>query len=820
MQLAIILALFGAAGWLLLARQVRLQVWTAAFAVGLVVFLAIGLPVFFCALIGIVTLALLLLNIPSFRLSTLTGPLYSLFVRLLPPMSDTEREALEAGTVWWDAELFAGRPKWDRLLSAPAPTLSAREQAFIDGPLQELCEQLDDWHINHERRDLPPEIWQYLKAHGFFGMIIEEKYGGLGFCAQAQSEIVSILSTRSLTAAVTVMVPNSLGPGELLHRFGTEAQKEYYLPRLARGDEIPAFGLTGPYAGSDAASMRDTGIVCRGEYRGEQVIGVRLNWEKRYITLGPVATVLGLAFKLSDPEQLLSSETDRGITLALIPTDWPGVEIGRRHWPAGQAFQNGPNRGHDVFVPLDFIIGGEQGIGLGWSMLMTCLAAGRAISLPALGTAGTKFALRTTGAYAQIRKQFNISIGRMEGVEEAIARIAGQAYVLEAARQLTNSAIDSGEQPSVISAILKLEATERLRQSVNDAMDVHSGKGICDGPNNWLFNGYAALPVAITVEGANILTRSLIIFAQGSIRCHPWLLAELQAAQDSDQRAGRIAFDKAIRGHIAFTLANFASALFHNLTGARFVAAPRRGEVSSATHHWFKHLGRASQNFALLSDVSLLLLGGAVKRKQRITARFADALAELYLMSAALKRFEDDGRPQSDLLFVKWAMVNGLHRIQDAFEAILQNYTVRPIAWLMGWILFPFGRHFEPVRDRLERDMVRSILVPGEIRDRLTRGVFISSQERDPIRNLENAFVNAARADEVWQKMREGERSGRIDRGYGEAYYAQALQAGVIDERDRDFIVEHEAAVRRVIDVDDFAPQALANEMNLQSLRR
>ncbi|MFT5449045.1 MAG: acyl-CoA dehydrogenase [Gammaproteobacteria bacterium] len=817
MNTAIALLVVILLAWMLAYRRTPLWRWATSAVVGFVAMLLVGgISAALVVLMGISAIVLVALNVQTVRRRLLSDPIYRLFVRLLPPMSDTEREALEAGTVWWDAELFAGRPEWHRLLDAPAPRLKEHEQAFIDGPLRELCELIDDWHINQERRDLPPEIWQMLKDKGFFGMIIEEAHGGLGFSAQAQSDVVSMLSTRSLAVAVTVMVPNSLGPGELLHRFGTEAQKDHYLPRLARGEEIPAFGLTGPYAGSDAASMRDTGIVCRDVYAGEEVLGIRLNWEKRYITLGPVSTVLGLAFKLHDPDHLLGDEEDRGITLALIPTDCPGVEIGRRHYPAGQAFQNGPNSGTDVFVPLDFIIGGEEGIGRGWSMLMTCLAAGRAISLPALGTAAAKFAAHTTSAYAQIRKQFNISIGRMEGVEEAIARIAGQAYVLEAARQLTNTALDSGEQPSVISAILKLEATERMRQSINDAMDVHSGKGICNGPNNLLFNGYAGIPIAITVEGANILTRSLIIFAQGSIRCHPWLLKEMHAAQNADAATGSAQFDTALCGHIAFTLGNAAGALLHNLTGARFVPAPAPSRVSHRTHSWYRHLGRASQNFALLADVTLLLLGGAVKRKQRITARFADALGELYLMSAALKRFENDGRPAGDLPFVKWAMVNGLHRIQDAFEAILQNYTSRPISWLMRLIIFPLGRRFEPVRDQLEHEMVRAILVPGEVRDRLTCGVFVPQAPHEPLRVLEDTFNDAARADGVWTQMREGEKGGRIGRGYGPQYYANAVLAGVINTDDELFIIDYEAAVRRVIDVDDFAPESFANETTLQ----
>ncbi len=754
---------------------------------------------------------LVFLNITGFRKLIFTGPVYKLFRKLLPPMSETEREALEAGTVWWDAELFASRPNWNILLDTPSPKLSERERAFIDGPLNELCSMVDEWDINRVRHDLSPEVWQFLKDKGFFGMLIPEEEGGLGFSTQGQSEVVSLLASRSITLAVTVMVPNSLGPGELLHLFGTKEQKNYYLPRLAKGEEIPAFALTGPFAGSDAASMRDSGIVCKGEYKDETVIGIRLTWEKRYITLGPVATVLGLAFKLYDPDGLLGGEKDLGITLALIPTDWPGVEIGRRHFPSGQAFQNGPNSGHDVFIPMEFIIGDENGIGKGWGMLMACLAAGRAVSLPALGTATTKFCAKITTAYAQIRKQFNISIGHMEGVEEALARIVGQAYVLEAARQLTNTAIDQGQQPSVISATLKYEATERMRQSFNDAMDILGGKAICDGRSNLLFNGYTAIPVAITVEGANILTRSLIIFAQGAIRCHPWLFKEMEAAKDSDPKRGLDAFDQAFCGHIGYIIGNFCGALIHNLTRAAYVEAPPRDRVSPRTYGWYKKIGRASQNFALMSDLTLMLLGGAVKRKQRISARFADVMSELYLMSAALKRFEDDGRPEEDLPFVKWAMANGFHRIQDAYEAILQNYPSRPIAWLLRWIVFPFGRRFEPVRDRLEHEMVASVLKPGPARDRLTRGVFLPTQADEPLTILEETFKQSGRADTIWKSMRTGEKAGKIKRGYGPDYYQNAVDAGIISSEDQTFILDYEVSVRKVIDVDDFAPDELTN---------
>ncbi len=820
------LILFAIAVVLLIAgyRRISLKQWVLLLAG---IMLAWTLYRISCGYLGVlfwvgwaVTALLALFTIDNLRQNYFMKPIFRLYRKLLPKMSDTEREALEAGTVWWDAEVFAGRPDWNKLLDAPKPKLSPREQAFIDGPVREVCAMANQFEINHIHRKLPDEIWTFLKDKGFFGMIIGEEHGGLGFSVQAQSEVVTILSTRSIALAVTVMVPNSLGPGELLHRFGTKEQQDYYLPRLASGEDIPAFGLTGPYAGSDAASMRDAGVVCKGEFNGEEVIGFKLNWEKRYITLGPVCTVLGLAFQAYDPDGLFGGDDDLGITLALIPTDMKGVEIGRRHYPAGQAFQNGPNSGKDVFIPLSYVIGEEEGIGNGWSMLMAALAAGRAISLPAQGVAGTKAAARLVSAYAQVRKQFNISIGRMEGVEEALAQIAGQAYLLEAARNLTNTAIDMGEQPSVISAILKFEATDRMRQSVTNAMDVLSGKGICIGPNNLMFDAHAGMPIAITVEGANILTRSLIIFAQGSIRCHPWLFKEMTAVQMDDEEEALLAFDKALGGHIAFIVGNFCGSLIHNLTGARFVTAPSKDQVSPKTRRWYKQLGRASQNYALMSDLTLLLLGGAVKRKQRITARFADALGELYLMSAALKRFEDDGRPEEDLIFVKWAMAVGLSRIQDAYEAILQNFPNRPLAWLMRWVVFPYGRRFEPVTDRLERDMVRAILRPGEVRDRLTRGVYLPDDPKDPMAILEDTFKDSERADTLWKKMRLAEKAGTIKRGYGPEHYKIANERAVISAEERDFLIAYEEKVRKVIDVDDFSTQEVENGFKKKGKRK
>ena len=598
--LAAVLVMAGVAAYL---RWPLLLSSLAVLAVMLVWMLIGSGSVVVPSILSVLLLCLLVpLNIPVWRRALLSDRVLALFRRVLPSMSQTERDALEAGTVWWDGELFSGRPDWNRLLKFPVPHLSSEEQAFLDGPAEELCRMLDDWHITEERHDLPPEVWQFIKDNGFFGMIIPKQYGGLEFSALAHSSVVMKLSTRSITAAVTVMVPNSLGPGELLLHYGTDQQKDHYLPRLARGEEIPCFALTGPEAGSDASSMPDRGVVCRDTFNGREVLGIRLNWEKRYITLGPVATILGLAFKLSDPDHLLGDEEEIGITLALIPTDTKGVWIGNRHAPLSQAFQNGPNRGKDVFIPMEWVIGGVEQVGNGWRMLMESLAAGRSISLPALSTGGGKLASRATGAYARIRKQFKTPIGRFEGVEEALSRIAGYTYQMDAVRTMTAGAVDLGEKPSVISAIAKYNLTSLMRQVVTDAMDVQGGSGICMGPANLIGRVYQAIPISITVEGANILTRSLITFGQGAIRCHPHVFSEMQAVADPDRQQGSINFDRAFIAHAGFTISNAVRSMWLGLTGARLVL--KFGDA--VTRRYYQRLTRMSAAFALVTDVCML----------------------------------------------------------------------------------------------------------------------------------------------------------------------------------------------------------------------
>ncbi len=745
-------------------------------------------------------------NFPELRRGLLSKPALEMFRSRMPSVSTTEQEALDAGTVWWDAELFSGKPDWQRLLSLPKPTLSAEEQAFVDGPTEELCRMVDNWEIERELVDLPEQVWQFIKEQGFLGMIIPKRYGGLGFSALGHSAVIMKLSSRCGTAAVSVMVPNSLGPAELLLRYGTDAQRDHYLPRLAKGAEIPCFALTNPYAGSDAAAIPDRGIVCYGEHGGEQVLGMRVTWEKRYITLGPVSTLLGLAFQLHDPDKLLGEQGAAGITLALIPTDHPGVEIGRRHYPGQQAFQNGPNSGEDVFIPMDWVIGGQPRSGQGWRMLMNCLAAGRSISLPASSTGGLKFCARTTGAYARVRKQFNVPIGKMEGIEEPLARIAGNTYAVDAARQVTAGTLDQGEEPSVLSALLKYQATERVRSAINDAMDIHGGRAICDGPNNYLFAAYQAVPIAITVEGANILTRTLIVFGQGAIRCHPWLYKEIQAAQEKDDNRALDLFDEALCGHISFVMANGWRAFWHNLTGGRL---NRRLPDAGYATAWYAQLERSSASFALLADLALLLLGGELKRRESLSGRFADVFGEMYLMSCALKRFEDDGRLREDRPLLDWVCTSSLYNIQQTFSEILANFPSKLLALKMRFVLFPFGMQRRPASDKLGHQIAKMLLAPSEARDRLTAGIYVNSEPDDVTGCLEHALSLVIEADAIDKRLGNALRDGRLTAATRVELIAQAEQAEIINSDEVTLLTAADRAVRRAIDVDDFDPSEL-----------
>ncbi len=742
----------------------------------------------------------LLLGVPRLRRKYITAGLLRQFRKVMPPMSDTEREALEAGTVWWDAELFSGKPDWERLLNQPHTHLSTREQAFLNGPVETLCKMLDDWKITHEDQDLPPEVWDYLRKERFFGLIIPEEYGGLGFSAQAHSDVVIKISSRSIVAAVTVMVPNSLGPGKLLLHYGTPSQRKYYLPRLARGEEIPCFALTGPEAGSDAGALPDTGVVCQGQWQGKTVLGVRLNWEKRYITLGPVATLIGLAFKLQDPDHLLGEEEERGITLALIPRDTPGVSIGARHIPLDIPFQNGPNRGRNVFIPLSQLIGGEEYVGKGWRMLVEALAEGRGISLPALAVGAGKICSRHTGAYAAIRQQFNMPIGRFEGVEEALARIAGLTYQMDAARRLTLGALDIGEKPSVISAIVKYHLTEGYRQIINDAMDVQAGSGICLGPSNLIGRTYQALPIAVTVEGANILTRSMIIFGQGAMRCHPWILKEFAAARNPDRKQSLADFDHALFGHLGFLLGNIARSLFLGLTRGRFSATPVGGSVG----RFYQQLNWMSAAFALAADISMMTLGSSLKRKERLSARLGDVLSEMYLVSAALKRFHDDGSPADDLPLLRWSCERSFYRMQESLRLLMSNLPFRPLSWALRLLLFPSGLPWTEPDDRLAHETAQILLHPCESRERLTQGIFHSDEDDFREGIIEQAFRQAAVVAPVEKTLRNARRAGALGAGDRQTQAREALEKGLISEQEMRELDKMRMLRRRVIAVDSF----------------
>ncbi|MCZ6560711.1 MAG: acyl-CoA dehydrogenase [Gammaproteobacteria bacterium] len=744
------------------------------------------------------------LNIIPLRRIIFSKPLMEWFSSVLPVMSSTEKEAIDAGTVWWDGDLFSGRPDWQKLLDVPESELSEEEQAFIDGPVAELCETLDDWHINNELNDLPEESWECIRNNKFFGMIIPKKYGGLEFSPRAQSEVVMKVASRSLAAGVTIMVPNSLGPGELIMHYGTEKQKDYYLPRLAAGDEIPAFALTSPYAGSDASAMTDYGVVCKGEYEGREVLGFNVNWSKRYITLGPACTILGLAFKARDPDGLLGDEEELGITCALIPTSVPGVRIGDRHNPGG-AFLNGPNYGTDVFVPMEWVIGGQQYIGQGWRMLMDCLSVGRAISLPALGAGAGKLCSLTTGAYARIRKQFKTPIGRFEGVEEALTRIAGLTYRMDAARRLTASALALGEKPSVLSAILKYHNTEGMRQCLNDAMDVHGGRAVCGGPRNYLVSTYRTVPVAITVEGSNILTRSMIIFGQGAIRCHPYVLNEMLAVANEDKEQGLRDFDKAIFGHIGFTISNAVRAVMAALTGSRLISAPDIGALTQ----YQRRLSRMSAAFAFVADVAMLMLGGELKRREKLSARFGDILSHLYFGSAVIKHHEDQGRLPEDLPLALWALEDSLGIIEERLDSILRNFPSPLAGRLMRMLVLPLGRRSMGASDRLGHEVASILLEPSATRDRLTEGLFVSLRKDDPVGRVELAFRKAVDAEPLEIRIRNATGKQVFPYDFEEAV-AAGLEAGVITDMEAQLVREAAELVDDALQVDVFPGDAAA----------
>ncbi len=744
-------------------------------------------------------------NLLEVRREKITKPLLNIYRKMLPSMSETEREALEAGNIWWDGELFSGMPNWDRLMSYPAPQLSEEEQAFLDGPCEELCEMLDEWAICHEHADLPKDVWEYIIKHRFFAMIIPKRYGGLEFSAYANAAVTMKLASRSTTASSTVGVPNSLGPAELLLHYGTEEQKDRYLPGLAAGKEIPCFALTSPQAGSDAASLIDTGIVCKSQWNGKKITGIRLNWDKRYITLAPVATVLGLAFKLYDPEHLIGDRDEYGITAALIPTDLPGVTIGRRHNPLSIAFQNGPTSGKDVFVPLDYIIGGQEMAGKGWKMLVELLSVGRAITLPSSAAGGAQAATYASGAYASIRKQFNTSIANFEGVGEALTRIAGHTYIMNAAVSVTAGAIDQGEKPAVPSAILKYHCTELGRKVANDTMDIHGGKAIMMGPKNYLARGYMATPIAITVEGANILTRSLIIFGQGAIRCHPFVLRELHAAGDEDEDRALIEFDNALFGHIGYAISNAARSFFLALTHAKFSRIP----LNTPTRRYYQNINRYSAAFALASDFAMLTLGGTLKKRELLSARLGDVLSSIYLASCVLKHFENQGRRATDLPLVEWSVRTLMYGAQEALHAFLRNLPNRWVAALLRALIFPRGRTYSAPSDELGRKIVALMTTPGEARERLSELAYTTFEPGNPLGLAEEALRLGMAMAPLEQRLRQAQKEGLIRSESLGLQVDEAVRAKVINRKEADALRNYHDKVSALLAVDDFAPEDL-----------
>ena len=801
--------LFFGGGIFLAYQRIDLRTSTTATGVAVAAYVFMGDGHFLWNLVLIAGFGVMVVpNIVEFRREKLTKPLLAIYRTMLPKMSDTEREALEAGNVGWDGELFSGMPQWDKLMSYPAPKLSDEEQAFFDGPCEELCAMLDDWEVCHVRADLPKKVWDYIIEKKFFAMIIPKQYGGLEFSAYANAIVISKLASRSPTASSTVGVPNSLGPAELLLHYGTEAQKERYLPGLAAGTEIPCFALTSPQAGSDAAALIDSGVVCKGKWKGKTIIGIRLNWDKRYITLAPVATVLGLAFKLYDPDHLIGDKDEHGITAALIPTDTDGVVVGRRHYPLTIAFQNGPTSGKDVFVPLDYIIGGPEMAGKGWKMLVELLSVGRAITLPSTSAGGGQAASYATGAYATIRKQFNTSIANFEGVGDALTRIAGHTYIMNAAVAVTAGAIDQGEKPAVPSAILKYHCTEMGRKVANDAMDVHGGKGVMLGPKNYLGRAFMATPIAITVEGANILTRSLIIYGQGAIRCHPFVLQELNAAGDADQDRGLIAFDDALFGHIGYAISNMARSLFLALTHAKFSRVP----LSTPTRRYYQNINRYSANFALASDFAMLTLGGDLKKRELLSARLGDILSSMYLASTVLKHFENQGRRATDLPLVEWSVRTLMYQAQESLHAFLRNFPNRWVAAVLRVFIFPRGRTYSAPSDELAKKVVALITTPGEARERLCQHAYTTIEPGNPVGLLQEALVLATEFEPIERRLRQARKEGLLSSDYLGQQIDEAEKAQVISKAEARNMRSYHEKVLSLLAVDDFDPAELARK--------
>ncbi|PJK01598.1 acyl-CoA dehydrogenase [Lysobacteraceae bacterium NML03-0222] len=784
----------------------RLAVWAALTATALLACWLLGAhPVATLTASILAALIALPLLIAPLRKALITSPLLKFYTRILPPLSDTERTALESGTVGFEGELFSGMPDWQALLAQPKPELTAEEQAFLDGPTETLCQMVNNWEIDHVRADLPPELWDYIKRNKFFGLNIPKEYGGLGFSALMNHKVIQKLASISSVVSSTVGVPNSLGPAELLMHYGTEEQKRHYLPRLADGREVPCFALTGPFAGSDATSIPDYGIVCEGDWNGAKVVGIRLTLNKRYITLAPVATLIGVAFRMYDPDGLLGDVKDIGISLALVPRDTPGLEIGRRHFPLNSPFQNGPIKGRDVFVPLSQLIGGENYAGQGWRMLMECLSIGRSITLPSTASGGAKMGAVTVGSYARIRKQFGLSIGRFEGVEEALARIGGHAFAISALSEATAAAVARGENPAVPSTISKYHCTEMGRLVAKDVMDIVGGKGIILGPRNFAGRAWQASPIAITVEGANIMTRSLMIFGQGAILCHPWVMKEMRAVQLESPSARLDAFDGALFGHIGYAISNAVRSWWLGLTGARIGAAPG----DAYTRRYFRKLNRYSANLALMADVSMLLLGGKLKFKESLSGRLGDVLSQLYIVSSMLKRHQDAGYPETDQPLLAWAVHDAVNKIETALSTALRNFPVRPVAWLLWPIIFPWGRRAQAPSDRLGHKVASILMNPGDARERLAKGVFTTPGENNPGGRIVSYLPDFVAAEPIERKFMKALKNSDIEALEFEDQLEEGVNEGWITLEEARQLYHLRQLTLDTIMVDDFDPEEL-----------
>ncbi len=777
------------------------------FGIALLIALADGLNVKQAPLLewllvlGPVAIVVAVLTSKPVRRQLISRPLFHVFKKILPELSQTEREAIDAGDTWWERELMSGMPCYQHLYDVPKPVLTEEEQAFMDGPVAELCAMVNDWEITAELLDLPPAIWAHLKQHGYFGLIIPKSYGGKAFSAFAHAEIITRISAVSVTAGVTVSVPNSLGQAELLMHYGTEEQKNYYLPRLARGEEIPCFALTSPRAGSDAGAIPDSGVITRGQYEGKEIIGIKLNWDKRYITLAPVATILGLAFKLYDPDHLLGDKTDYGITCALIPTNTPGITIGRRHYPINACFQNGPTQGKDVFVPLSCIIGGEKMAGQGWRMLMECLSAGRAISLPSVSSGPIAALTVATGGYARIRQQFKLPIGYFEGVEEALARMGGYTYLAEACRVMTTGAIDLGLKPAIAGAISKYHVTELARKASMDVMDVLGGKGICMGPNNFAARFYEAMPIAITVEGANILTRSMIIFGQGALRCHPYALAEMKAVHNPDTQAGLRAFDNAFFGHAAYILSNMVRTVALSFTGGQ-ITQPK---AHDSVQRYYQHITRLSAALALTTDMAMGVLGGELKRREKLSARLGDVLSYLYLTSAVLKRFHDEGEHSADIPLLHWCCRYTLSRAESSLKDFFTNFPVRPIAWIMNILIFPYGQRIQLPNDKMGHLIARMLITPNDTRTRLCASACDLTARNSLYTQVQETLLQCIEVEPIEKRIAQAVKAGQLPEDHLCNIYDLAKDAGIINEAECVSLRKADEARMKVIAVDDFA---------------